>query len=198
MNDALETRWSRVLRVAILAWALLPLLAVAEPEGDAPQPTSPGVATPSSTNTGEAGAPSVTTATAEPRTWRDRLNVALGLNIGVLPGVELRVLGITDVGFMVGASLRAGTFILASDAGWQAIVGWEFQQAHGRVRPYLTFGAAKYVVFPILGSTEQGTEYKAGLGCEWKVSKSFGLGFSGGFGSTYSLWGGLDLLFHLL
>lgn len=219
MNDARETRRSRmlrtrsggVLRAAIHAWALLPLLAVAAPEGDAPQPAKPDIVTPSSTNTGEAGAPSVSMATVEQRNWLDRLDLGFGLNVGAPPGVELRVLGLTDAGFVVGASLRAATVVLFSEAGGQVIAGWEFRDGKDRGRrAYGTFGASRYLALPIFGSSTWGTEIKVGFGYEWKTSKEFGLGFSGGMGFPRPdgggalvdmlpvLWGGLDFVLYIL
>ena len=113
------------------------------------------------------------------RSWRDHIDMGLGINLGLTTGGKIRVLGILDNGFMAGVDLDLGTVIFITDATVSGIVGWEFRAGRHALRPYLTLGYGEAAIFALFAAAE-GKVFHGGLGFEWKPARWFGLGIEGG------------------
>ncbi|MCC7440004.1 MAG: hypothetical protein IT285_00125 [Bdellovibrionales bacterium] len=146
---------------------------------------------------------------AEAKSLKDRMDLGLGLNLGLTTGLKARVLAILDNGFMVGVDLDIGTILFISDATASVVAGWQFMAGNHALRPYVTVGVGGSTVFAIL-AVASGTIYKAGVGFEWKPARWFGLGIEGGVAmidyndaqtSAENIvfpWGRLNVMFYFL
>jgi hypothetical protein len=116
----------------------------------------------------------------------DVFDVGVGLDMGMLPGLKIRVAG-TSGRLFLGADLDVGSLLIINDLTVSGIMGGSYEVgARQVIRPYGTLGTGYAVgIFGVAGPVLHG-----GLGVEWKPGRAFGLGVEGGATSIMGEGGG--------
>jgi hypothetical protein len=115
---------------------------------------------------------------------QDRIDMGVGLNIGLTTGGKARLIATLEPGVVVGVDLDIGTIIFISELTASGILGWSFQPGNHVIRPYVTAGAGQGILFAILVAAAGPVSHLGG-GIEWKPARWLGLGLEGGVNTMH-------------